>query len=429
MVQHVLETTGSLVESFLSLGFKADNIFITGKLYSNCRDTEQKFRELGITYIEGETRFKPGTFSESFGNSIKDRLWGSVADKLKEKAGKQKIIILDDGGYGVKYAPKEILKNHCIVGVEQTTSGLSAPDQDHNIDLPVIQVAASACKKLLEPHLIAKSILTITQRKIPQLGLSRQQKIGIIGFGDLGVGLYKYLIDSNYDVCVFDIESRKLQGMVPASKQADAAISLVRESDVVFGCTGCDISSEEWTTDLAGTKILISCSSSDIEFRTLLKRCSKYLTRMPDSPLDNLMIRVSPRLNFRFMRGGFPINFDGSAYCSIPAHEIQLTRALLLIGVIQANFLLDKATSKKLGKATDEILSYKNYYTLNAEWQHMIAQEWLTIPSIAEYYDNATKSKFNSIDSVAYHSGSNPSDRTLFYDFTASNFKTNEAYS
>lgn len=39
------------------------------------------------------------------------------------------------------------------------------------------------------------------------------------------------------------------------------------------------------------------------------------------------------------LRGGCPINFDGARE-SVPAEDIQITRALLLIGVLQAREIL-----------------------------------------------------------------------------------------
>jgi hypothetical protein len=54
-------------------------------------------------------------------------------------------------------------------------------------------------------------------------------------------------------------------------------------------------------------------------------------TRSAHSPIR---LRVVDR-DVTFLNGGFPINFDGAVNC-VPAQQIQLTRALMLAGAVQA---------------------------------------------------------------------------------------------
>jgi hypothetical protein len=85
---------------------------------------------------------------------------------------------------------------------------------------------------------------------------------------------------------------------------------------------------------LCGTKELFSCSSGDIEFNSLLQLMARGKDGHRLDPLADLVYEA-PRASLKVFRGGFPINFDGTAE-SVPAEEIQLTRGLLLGGVIQA---------------------------------------------------------------------------------------------
>ena len=49
---------------------------------------------------------------------------------------------------------------------------------------------------------------------------------------------------------------------------------------------------------------------------------------------EEIELRLGDR-SIRFLNGGFPVNFDGSVN-NVPAHQIQLTRALMIAGAVQA---------------------------------------------------------------------------------------------
>ena len=109
---------------------------------------------------------------------------------------------------------------------------------------------------------------------------------------------------------------------------------LLESCDVLWGCSGADFFAALDSRRALGHKTLISCSSSDREFRTALRDLNNQpdydrLSRLAtvEFQRDNAVIQVR--------RGGFPINFDGSMQ-SVPARDIQLTRGLLYAGVMQA---------------------------------------------------------------------------------------------
>ena len=91
-----------------------------------------------------------------------------------------------------------------------------------------------------------------------------------------------------------------------------------------------------WINSLTGPKTLISCSSEDKEFLSLL-RLLDWQGYVPDSnPFQTVPLDL-PNCTLRILRGGFHINFDGSPE-SVQSTDIQMTRGLLLGGILQAAF-------------------------------------------------------------------------------------------
>jgi hypothetical protein len=66
------------------------------------------------------------------------------------------------------------------------------------------------------------------------------------------------------------------------------------------------------------------------------------------------------------MRGGFPVNFDGSSE-SVPAADIQMTRGLLLGAILQATALIES------GQTNPERVM------LLPEVQQLVVREWIQI--------------------------------------------------
>jgi hypothetical protein len=51
-VQHLLETTGSLLEALIRLGVQPEHIFVLGKLYSNCPEVQTRLRSIGVRVMD-----------------------------------------------------------------------------------------------------------------------------------------------------------------------------------------------------------------------------------------------------------------------------------------------------------------------------------------------------------------------------------------
>ncbi len=322
-VQHLLETTGSLFESLVDLGISPLNILLMGKLYSNNIKVTKKITKLGIEVVNNSDSSEPGVYGEIFKQDCL-HLWDRMSEKISEK-NIETIIVLDDGGVLISTVPFSIIKKFCVIAVEQTTSGI---ELNKNSPISIISVAGSAVKKHIEPAFISQAIIQKAKR---YLLMYAPKNIGIFGLGNIGRALVKDLSD-HYHLSVFDHNEDITNALIKIDSDAN---SLYLNADFIIGATGNDVSNLNWVKKAGKDKILMSVSSGDKEFKGLLNISKKYIQEPVSSLLDNVVINTEDGYRLKILRGGTPINFDNNIHSVLPEY-IQLTRALLLIGVIQA---------------------------------------------------------------------------------------------
>lgn len=323
-VQHLLETTGSLLEAFVRLGCSPKNIHILGKLYSTSSVVERRMVDAGFDVLKWEGEILPGRYQNTIRDNIQ-RLWcrAETATRKRDRL----LLVLDDGGRCRQYCP-DWLDRGKLMAVEQTTSGLKPRRTGRWI--PTVEVAGSAAKKTLEPPAVTESILRFV---IPQIRKRLGQvPIGVAGLGTVGGDVARRLSAAGYEVLAYDKDSN-LQRTVPAAKWCRSISSLMERSAAILGCTGEDfLRNADWLRDLRGPRILASCSSEDVEFRSLLRRSTPV--DRSSGPLVDRVVNL-PTGELRILRGGFPANFTGTKN-SGPVSLIQVTRGLLLAGLVQA---------------------------------------------------------------------------------------------
>lgn len=321
--QHLLLSTGSLVEVLLRLGLRRESVFLLGKCYSQNREVIGRLQRVGIRVVSGSEPGTPGTFASTI-DADTGRLWNEVRI-ASARTDLDSIIVLDDGGHCLGTIPRDLHRRFRVVGVEQTTSGIRRTPMHDNV--PVVSVATCAAKRHFEPPLISRAVLRRLQAFLPRGAAS---VVGIVGLGPIGSALARDLVASGHRVFVYDRRITQIAG----AAWCDGIDQLLERVEVLLGCTGEDsLSACNWQTLKPGTTVVASCSSEDREFVSLLRRAPTdatppYRARLP------LSIKVKNH-EFRMLRAGYPINFDGSIE-SVPAHDIQLTRALLLAAVLQA---------------------------------------------------------------------------------------------
>ena len=225
-----------------------------------------------------------------------------------------RLVLLDEGGGLHEALPTAF--GSLSAGMEQTTSGLRTTWK-----CPMVLVCRSAAKLFFEFQVIARGIM----RKLQSLQLLTGASIGVIGLGALGSEIARILLDRGILTLGSEI------GPVPPDLKAISVPleELVRSCNVILGCTGVDVLQGTEIGSIGGHKVFASCSSNDVEFRSVL-------VRLPDRTRFGSAKGVIGDTDCTVLNGGFPINFDRRTEWEA-FDEIVLTRELCLAGLVQAN--------------------------------------------------------------------------------------------
>lgn len=390
-VQHLLYTTVNLFQSLIELGAKPSNIFLIGKNYSTCPEVEKIITELGIQLISHTSLTILGEYNLVFSRDVKN-MWQIVTERINEMHDKvSQIVVLDDGGRCLENIPDELLQKNKLIGIEQTTAGLQNP-LVQQLTIPIVDVATCAVKLQLESNMIIDAIFKKIEGRFK---LDNLLKYGIIGAGAIGIALYKKLSSKNLNVYLHDIDKAKaLDSGINKAYYIDNIQDTINYCDVILGCTGKDITRTlDLTKILPKHKTFISCSSEDKEFLSLLKYINPFHNIRKNSQND-IIYETQKGATIEILNSGFPANFDASGE-SVPAENIQLTRALLLGGVIQA-ILLNVYSCDK----------YKGRTMLHEALQAYIANEWFK--AIKFVSDKSLIFRLKNKEYIRTHSGGNP---------------------
>lgn len=393
-VQHLLETTGSLLEKLIDLGLNPANAFLTGKIYSTSATVAGRLQQMGIQVFAATRPDSWGVLEEQITGDVQ-RMWRAVQARLDDRGSRRieprAILVLDDGAFTVRNLPEAIAREHTVVAVEQTTFGARDKIREGHVHVPVIDVAKSAAKRLLEPVLIRQAVIERLRRAVnlddPEI------RFGIVGLGHIGTAVSRYLAGQGRSASVFDIDDyAHRRSALPERDWCTSLEEVACRSDCILGCTGEDIFADARSLErCAGDKLLASCSSHDIEFRSLLRRIDGRCR----NPLNDAYVDL-PHGRFRILRGGTPVNFDNSTE-SVPAAEIALTRGLLLCGLLQALQWIGRPKFQSLESVS-----------LVAGGQRVTVQEWLQTTEHRSLYPPDLLRLFRSDSEIAKLSGGTP---------------------
>lgn len=343
--QHFLSSSIDLIQSLISLGANPGHIFITTKNYSYHEDIATSLAYMGVNVIFDTSSTKFDSYFEQI-----DLMWANV-ECLIQKKSLRNLIILGDGGRCVDQIPEALLAACQVIAIEQTTFGMK---KKHALKVPTIDVAKSAAKSEIEPFLIARIIY---EKVAPYL--KKENSVGVIGVGSIGKAVAQVFYDHGYTIKLFDTQlQRKYQ--IGHVQVLTSLKDLAKESDCLLGCSGFDVFENLEALPLLSDKLLISCSSENMEFYSVLKSIDHANAR----PFEDIYFSSEKVRNLKILNGGYPINFSSSPI-SVPNSEIQLTRGLLLAAAIQAKKLLD---ANKLLKPM--------HLMLDPEAQGMIVNSW-----------------------------------------------------
>ncbi len=257
-----------LLKSIEMLGVKPNNIYFLGKIYSSSNEVITKIIASEYNYQETSEPYHIGSFSECFKFDIK-KLWQMVINDLSHK-NIDGLIILDDGGCCISSVPTFIVEKYKVCGIEQTSSGLHRIKRN-NQNVPVVAVASSAAKQLIESNMIAEA----TVHKISSLFSLYSNKLScaVVGLGVIGIAVAHKLMSMGHNVIVYDIDQKKIKHTDDFEYATDIN-SVFTTADYIFGCSGDDITKNLDVSNLTTNKFCISCSSHDKEFLTLIKKNS-----------------------------------------------------------------------------------------------------------------------------------------------------------
>jgi len=362
-VHHPLQTSRNVVDCLMKMGAKPENIYILGKRYSECDEVVQALIQTGVHYQPCSMQKGLGQYAKSFIHDI-NWLWFKLMQTIDSSI--ENIMVIDHGGHAVTYMPNELVDHYKVIGIEKTSAGFFDQDKKGTLAFPIIDVANSTTKKHLESPLIAKTVVKKILSKLP--ALDNEHRYGVVGAGAIGAALIKHLRALGYPLMVYDVDSACLEiykedkGIICVNDLS----ALIAASDWIFGCSGRDITSNTLEQFRLATrdKTLISCSSEDKEFLSLLRQAGIQKPVVFD-PLDTIEYHSVFGATIEILRGGFPVNFDHTGE-SVEANEIQLTRALVVAAIIQATqYLEDSITVREPG-----------IYPLDFNLQQFVVKEW-----------------------------------------------------
>ena len=354
---HVLTSSYALFRHLAAVvGYQ--NIFIMDKPYSTIPAVADRVVEMGAELIR--VTMKRGLAYEfSVQDSIRV-LWDRVLAHTK-RVRISKIVIIDDGADILSNIPWQELAGIEVVGVEQTTRGVNRIREGYATYPAVVNVAGSAVKKEIESDFIARAIV---DELMTVLGDARGNRVGVVGMGNIGKRIIAECESVGISVKHYDFS--KFNSMSPSRNGNTSSISeIIEKNDIIVGATGRDFLRGVVLDKSSGEKHLLSASSADVEFYSMLNRAG-----FPSDAFETIVFRPHADLAFHIHNGGFPVNFNRVREVE-SADDMQLTRALLFAGIVEAMHITRKENKPIL-------------YRLDTGFQREIVNIWIALDTTGE---------------------------------------------
>ncbi len=404
-IHHALYSSLPVLSSMFKLGLSPQNTFVLGKHYSECKGVVEEAKKMGVHYQPCSRQSGLGKFSSAFVRDIV-LLWESVARELKDKKEIRDIIIMDHGGHAVAFTPVEIIENYNIVGIEKTTAGL-LDKKACGLFFPLIAPALCAAKRVLESPCIADAVVAKLIPLLPSISATKAY-CAVLGYGAVGKAVADKLLSLGHRVVVYDCDPNQLKKITGGAIPTNDNYAVIGYADYIFGCSGrISLPSFEMIRLSNKNKVLISASSEDKEFLPMLEFIQRINNRkVPTTkPLADVVYTSEMDAQVCLVRGGFPINFDDTGE-SVPAKEIDLTRSLNFMSVLQAiDFLNNPQKTHHLKKS--------GTYMLYPALQSLVATEWLK-GQPAKRFPNETAAQFLDEQWIVSNSGGTHEANTTF---------------
>ncbi len=351
--------------------------FVLEKPYSTVPSAYHSLVQSGFDVVK--VKMEESMPYEYASRKATDLLWSKVIE-LQKQTGFSNLLIVDDGGDLWTSIPWDALDGVKVAGVEQTQRGITRIQNSHLRIPPVVSVASSGVKKLVESEFIGESIV----QKLDEFELLKSgRQIGILGMGSIGMAAFRALQARGVSALYYDPLSQ-------LSETSDAEFSrstidrLINDSEIIIGTTGTDALKGIAFERIHGRKTFVSASSADVEFSALLQ-----LALPTSDPFGVREVQVNDAFTAEILNGGYPLNFDRLKDAT-PSEDIVLTRALMYIGAMQAVKLIEDGVQERMIVEVDSVS------------QEELMKEWIRMK---KEMGQDPKVSVDEISSIVNHSG------------------------
>ncbi|MBU0657171.1 MAG: hypothetical protein KJ914_18770 [Gammaproteobacteria bacterium] len=330
-VQHLLRSNIDCTDFLVGMGLERNNIVIIGKGYSTNSKVLTEYIENGFKALDVDKGY---TYLEAFDAQICRNIVKEL-HAIAERGFKQ-LLVIDEGGLGIQALAAVLPSCFSRIAVAELTA--RGAHQYHLLSnhYPIVDVARSKNKKEIEAAFIAQSMVSCL---VQLLTASFNADITKLRFGVIGAGA----IGSSIIIELRRLGLNIVSWYDEASERSDreSVQEVVAGADIILSSTGKGFDWEPVLREVNRRIIFANCGSSDIEYRLwqlrarLAKHGYEFITDVSGYPWRGNTILRRKQSECIFLRGGFPVNFDGSAD-PIPPEIIQITRATLMAGAITA---------------------------------------------------------------------------------------------
>ncbi|MBL8954792.1 MAG: NAD-binding protein [Myxococcaceae bacterium] len=333
LVQHLLDTQLPTFDALKRLGMSPARTSVIGTPYSASDLVVESLEDKGW-----DVRVPPldmATWVEDVRDALYERLESALANH-------RDVVAMDDGGI-----ISELVTTDPVLSryrdrfriVEQTRRGITVADHV-DVAAPVVNVAQSWAK-FVEGPMIARSIDGKLVERLNRLGVTslKGRHVGVIGAGTIGLPIAESLRALGAKVTVLDTSDAALG----KAKARDFDATADRQKffsgqEIIIGATGVQSVTKDDLQWLKDGAIIGSASSKLVEIDVPALAAAdpnEPAVVDADSHPPSVQYDLPGGRRITLLARGFPLNFDGQAE-NIAPEEIQLTRALMVLGLLQA---------------------------------------------------------------------------------------------
>ncbi|MCC6749928.1 MAG: hypothetical protein IT371_19845 [Deltaproteobacteria bacterium] len=355
MVSHLLGTTPALMDALRAAGLSVERSIVVGTPYGSNRAVRRVLEHDGFDVRV--PALVAGKYEETVAQALRE-----MVERYRRDPRRKPILVMDDGGLVTKLlheTPEYADVLHAFHIVEQTTRGITLAEAKP-LRVPVVAVARALCKAIEAPF-IGRTVANKVLQALSRQGLDLEGKtVVVMGYGWVGRAVAHALraLDRRIRVVVVESNETKARSAGRRYLVQEKAEALAL-ADVVIGATGSESLSLEDLGRLKDGVAIASASSKRIEFAMgqLEERATSRTLLANDNPLVTLPTAryVYGGKRILALGDGWPVNFDGDVE-DVPAEQIQITRAAMFAGAIQAASLSTRFAKNQGIVALDEAM-------------------------------------------------------------------------